>query len=316
MPVSRADLLSHVRRDGLTQLYEYTQSLIRGNDARPPNALWHYTSTEGLVGILTSDCLHFTDVRFLNDTSEIEYGRALCRKVMTDILTTETGATARLLTTLLDRFDDPAGITSYVACFCHNGDLLSQWRTYGATGNGFSLGFDTTSTHWRESETGSGVVLRRVEYDPARQRKRVTKILRGGFDLVKKVEQCEDGDEESLAQAVTAVADRLTRWLRSLYLTFKSYAFREEREWRLIAGREAVPSDDLKFRVTAHALVPYIPICEGLRVTQHGSHLPIRKIRCGPGVAIEVSKFALPQFLKKMNRESIQISRADIPVRK
>lgn len=41
------------------------------------NIIYHYTSYEGLKGILSSQKLRFTDYKFLNDPTEIEY----CKKL-------------------------------------------------------------------------------------------------------------------------------------------------------------------------------------------------------------------------------------------
>src|SRR5690606_5989778 len=134
----------------------FMKAHIRGDDPRPPDVLWHYTDVTGLKGIIESDSLHFTDARFLNDTSEMKHGRMVYLEVLENALGVECGARLSLVQSLRSSVDDEGSGGSYVACFCTEGSLLSQWRTYGATGNGFSLGFDTTSTHWRESETGSG----------------------------------------------------------------------------------------------------------------------------------------------------------------
>jgi hypothetical protein len=41
-----------------------------------------------------------------------------------------------------------------LACFCDRDNLLSQWREYGAGGDGFALGFDKQLT--RISHQGIG----------------------------------------------------------------------------------------------------------------------------------------------------------------
>ena len=41
----------------------------------PPDLLYHYTGWEGLEGILRERMIWATDVRYLNDTSEVHYTR-------------------------------------------------------------------------------------------------------------------------------------------------------------------------------------------------------------------------------------------------
>ncbi len=41
--------------------------------------LWHYTTAEGLKGILSSQTLWVTDYRYLNDSSEFIYSKQIIR---------------------------------------------------------------------------------------------------------------------------------------------------------------------------------------------------------------------------------------------
>jgi len=45
-----------------------------------PNVLYHYTSADGLIGILTSKSIWLTDLRYMNDLSELQYANQLIEK--------------------------------------------------------------------------------------------------------------------------------------------------------------------------------------------------------------------------------------------
>src|SRR2546423_10494745 len=47
-----------------------------------PRLLYHYTSADGLLGMLQGRQLWATNVRFMNDTSELAYGIRLVREVL------------------------------------------------------------------------------------------------------------------------------------------------------------------------------------------------------------------------------------------
>jgi hypothetical protein len=51
----------------------------RTGDGRAIPALYHYTDTKGLLGIVQSGCLWASDVRCMNDTLELEAGLARFR---------------------------------------------------------------------------------------------------------------------------------------------------------------------------------------------------------------------------------------------
>lgn len=42
-------------------------------EKKPPERLYHYTSIDGLKGILDSRCLWASQIHFLNDTKEFNY---------------------------------------------------------------------------------------------------------------------------------------------------------------------------------------------------------------------------------------------------
>ena len=45
-----------------------------------PHVLYHYTSADGLIGILTTKTIWLTDLRYMNDLSELQYSRELVAK--------------------------------------------------------------------------------------------------------------------------------------------------------------------------------------------------------------------------------------------
>lgn len=47
-----------------------TQSNVPGEEPKEPELLYHYTTQEGLLGILKDRCIWATHIRYLNDTSE------------------------------------------------------------------------------------------------------------------------------------------------------------------------------------------------------------------------------------------------------
>jgi hypothetical protein len=138
-----------------------------------PRELFHYTSPEGLIGIVTSRSLWASDMLSLNDASEAAYPY----KLIADVLDTHPGVAEehrhRFMTQLTD-YTFPL-YTPFVACFCEDGDLLSQWRAYGSGGEGFAAAF---SFSWLSSlENRAGFRLLRVIYDRAQQEDLILRLL-------------------------------------------------------------------------------------------------------------------------------------------
>lgn len=124
----------------------------------PPSVLYHYTSLEGLIGILTSGTLRATLITQLNDRLELRPGLSALTKVL------EEHKAHRVLEELRDKDDDRV----FVSCFCASPSMIPMWSTYAAAaGGGYAIGIRTEKL---KDATVLGVAdrrpaLRRVSYD-------------------------------------------------------------------------------------------------------------------------------------------------------
>src|ERR1039458_6367368 len=142
---------------------------ISRNANAPLVPLYHYTGAEGALGIVSSGEIWATDADYLNDPSEILYGRDLIRNVWHDF---KRGAT--VLASVQDVVDSMTTFlyekwmyATYLTCFSERRNDLSQWRAYSESGTGYSLGFDSTRLI-----ANAGFHLFRVEYSLESQRDR------------------------------------------------------------------------------------------------------------------------------------------------
>jgi hypothetical protein len=120
---------------------DWLKGIVQTSMDDSPQTLWHYTSAQGLVGIIRTDRLWASDSLFLNDAAERNYGVELMMSALADV---EIDSPARSTTAfilglvhpesgILRRWLD-AQLRLFVTCFCSEGDLLSQWRTYAGSG--------------------------------------------------------------------------------------------------------------------------------------------------------------------------------------
>jgi hypothetical protein len=64
--------------------YETIEEGIDMNEQKTTSKdlLWHYTTPEGLTGIIESNSLWATDVFYLNDLTEFMYGINIARRII------------------------------------------------------------------------------------------------------------------------------------------------------------------------------------------------------------------------------------------
>jgi hypothetical protein len=144
-----------------------------------------------------------------------------------------------------------------VACFCENGDLLSQWEGFGNGGEGFALG---VSFSWLLSLANNGFRLQKVIYDPDQQVDLVLMLLTNVSSLLAQRSFSDQEQGEIWQDAAASLAP----WV----VMFKDPVFREEREWRLV-NVEPIPAP-YSFRRSGHRIVPYvtIPVSDCQAITQ------------------------------------------------
>jgi len=281
-------------------------------NARVPNVLFHYTSVAGLQGIIDSTSVFMTDAMFMNDQSELVYGRDLVADVLRSRLRELTDIRQRYaidvcLNYLTSGVSVLRSFRAYVACFCNNGNLLSQWRAYAAPGSGYALGFDAERMRKSLLHLDEAISPRliKIEYRRARQEQ----IVRYAIDLYLQ-------DVAVSPSAPTAANDReaamlapLPILLGTLLPQFKHPVFSEEREWRLIAHvNESQGRRHLQFTHRRSHIVPHLTL-------GFDGALPLVSVTHAPSSEPDMKKEGMRELLNSRGYESVSVLGSDIPLR-
>lgn len=212
--------------------------------------IYHYCSPSTLLAILQSKCLRLGDIGAMNDSMERQWGiDALQQELSTR---DEYGDTP-----FMEVMDRAIHRTSYEAltlasCFSIEGDMLSQWRAYADNGAGFAIGFDPLALQMLP------VSLLEVCYDPQVQLERIADGVDHIIELYERIftpgkfapGKWSGRDPESTQVDMTELIQRqISEFvLAAKYLTydlvaFKSKAFSEEREVRIVHHVSVNPDD-------------------------------------------------------------------------
>jgi hypothetical protein len=295
----------------LDQIYAEVASFL----PPPPQMLWHYTSGDGLMGILGEGSLWSTHVSCLNDTGELNYAHGLLLDALRE--QAEAAVPGSIEDTFLSHVlsnssRDGAGSSDvFVACLTEKGDDLSQWRSYAGGEGGYAVGFNA---HW---------ILQGVD-----------KAFRKGIYRV----NYKGEDHRQLARrlAVSTVTNYLagrsarqhlpeSQWMQS-FLThwsasltqlgpaIKHPAFADEAEWRFV--HRLLPTDipHLRYRQRRSMMARHLPL--RLPATGHAdtNYLPITHIRVGPSPHREVSAQSIRHLLATLGyQHSVSVETSAIP---
>jgi len=298
--------------------------------------LYHYTVVEGLKGIIERNELWASSAYFLNDSAEIIYGYGVLKDVLDAWLAKsrrpEESFTLGLVRDLRKWFGedllerhviDPI----YLACFCEDDNLLSQWRTYGQSG-AYSLGFrvpaDAFSNQGFKPEPNTYTSRWiQVEYERKGQISKCSACLEqvlNALDAPEVVEAIRTiGDHPILgySKLLRTVGDILVEEI----VGFKHEAFSVEKEWRIVVRRRELTKqgtdDDGKtptpiyFRSSNGSLIPYVKLIP----IDHLKKLPIACIRSGPTLEKTTTVMAICMLLEKSGFSGVRVRGSDITVR-
>lgn len=268
-------------------------------NVQPSATLYHYTSLQGLMGIIESRVLRASDVRYMNDSTELTYALNMIQTAIADrapATPTDARSLSAFATWLRDQINK--GPMLFSASFRANGNLLSQWRGYASHGKGMSLGFNPAAI--QRLAVDQGFSLGQCIYDPKQQIGLIEDII----DTV--LSMCSD------SRCLNSVFDEIEGDLLSMCALFKHPAFIEEQEWRLVSP----PFTDaggkpISFREGKAMLVPFYEFTIELSGTIELDHVFV-----GPTPNADLSVTALSHYLTLHSaRPGGGISESGIPYR-
>ena len=242
---------------------------------RVEGGVFHYTDLSGLKSIATDHDLWLTNALYCNDEAEMKLGNQVARGEIARLRDDPAGSPARK--EYLEKLDaalrEPPREGVYICCFCEEDDDLSQWRAYGADGNGVSIQIDTNAF---VNHTGSHpfgfLAIWNVQYGKARQEEIMRRALEKTF------EQFSQLPADQIARKAKDVIDFFIP-------TFKHEGFAGENEWRMIFVPSPASPVKPRYRARRDMLIPYYSLKDlvlSLGVAKDTWRLPIRKVRIGP----------------------------------
>ncbi len=280
---------------------------------KPATTLYHYTSLDGLRGIIDSGAIWASEIRYVNDASEMQN--------MASILLFETNRRISKGTDnykileqfgrwLSNRLTD--GHMLFVASFTENGNLLSQWRGYCPAGKGVSVGFDQeyiiTCAKAQAFEIGKCI------YNTKEKESIRGKVIDAIVALAESTGENNDPSKRHPTESYYGIFEACEDTLLRISSLIKHTSFEEEQEWRAISPIvKNYVKTPIQYREGVSMLVPYTNF--DLSNSGH-TKISIQGIYLGPTPNINLSMGSLSKYLSIRGvspKDGIRYS--DIPYR-
>lgn len=293
--------------------------------------IYHYTSPEGLFGIIKERCLFATDMLYQNDANEGVYSLDLLRRVVNtneeispllkEQIEIEIGS-------LKDKAADH--YKSYIICFCKNSDLLNMWKYYtkGSSVKGYNMGFDISklekSLHIMIDDSDSynttpalpdnadrlKVIHGSINYNEKDQLFQIT-------DIVNKFVRKLTANAKGNVRFLSTMAYLIVKKVYYMGVFFKTPPFSEEREYRFLFMPGAVVNDPElqkkgipakeEFRLKDGILVPYQKCRFDTDCARSITGAPSMDLKRGMASLNRMLKTDFPHLQGKIKESSIKL---------
>ena len=270
-----------------------------------PEYLYHYTSVQGVDGILNNKLVWASELHFLNDSKEWKHAFELAQEQILKRFWARQGDAEWQY--LLRELGEALRYHSWDVCvfsLSATSNQLSQWRAYCPSEGGYAIRFRTV--HLLDQLRAQGFALFRCEYDLKIQTKRIDTILSSVLkELVPDQEKLRS-NRSVLVETTMAAKSEILNQIAMIAPTLKHPDFKEESEWR--AFKLIFPGDtEMSYHLRGNVAVPHYK----LHLDAAPGAFPIDEITVGPGNHQELARRGLSAIVNKA-RMRIKVSQTPL----
>lgn len=280
----------------------------------PKKYLYHYTTPSGLIGILKSNSIWATHIRYLNDHDEL-IGAFEIAKAQLDEKLKATGQASDKFK-ILSKMEEKINLTNgkfyvYVCSFSNKDDSLPQWRAYCPPTGGYALGVSTQYLK-KKLEQENMWFLGKCIYNKDLKGKIINEVIDSILQMF--TDKSLGKKPHEIDQITEELAVDFNFEIAKIGGLFKDDAFIDEDEWRLIAPTILVNNDNIQFREGASCIIPYYEFGIFKNSEKIELHEDSIKIIIGPTPYIDTqAKQAAQHLLTKEQKISGEIVCSEVP---
>lgn len=310
--------LPQIHRDALKVYREsFIEKSMKTTGLPLKRPCYHYTTAQGLYGILESKSIWLTDIEHMNDPSELKHGLSfpidyLEELVQTSQNTLERIFTSAIRTVLTEKISHR--YIFYVTSFSFDGDHLNQWRAYADNGRGYCI--EISKDVFLPENLGASKLqplsVYVMQYGDSKIKSRQRKVIKDALQVLKSIPSPENLPSDQRKAFLKNLSATCVTELIMNSMDVKNIAYKTEREVRLLLVHGVTRArQGSKIRVKDGSFVPYHPF--NLTAGNVGNKF-LNSITVGPAARAD-AELALNKLLRTLNYSEIPIKRSKIPYR-
>lgn len=298
----------------------------------------HYCSVDTLKSIMSNGCLRFSDIRFLNDSTEFKEAVLFVRNVLSEKNYLPEFKKLILDSEEIKELEDykQSGITksengtyeskifrTYTCSFSTDDDILNMWNYYATYGNGVNIVFDHSWNLFEGSNKAeinvsdkleNGIIMDRglVIYKNEDKEKCLIEMLDKLQDIYTKV---KNNSEEYQKYILFAFKQSI----ENMRCFFKNVSFENEKEYRIVLK---IPEDLLLEKKFEGDIVNYNQFIRGNILIPYVDYKfnkkSVKRVTINPYVTGEkgIFRLGIEELLWSEGIKDVDIIYSAIPMRK
>ncbi|MEW8436923.1 MAG: DUF2971 domain-containing protein [Candidatus Thiodiazotropha taylori] len=261
---------------------------------QPTKPLFHYTTLQGLTGIVESSKLWATNVFYLNDASEVKHAASLLKLAIDKKLQSKNDN--KELLTQLSSWLTSSHIERhqfFVSSFTEQSNLLSQWRGYSKLGQGVSIGLSHELMIYACAEQDFTIV--KCIYEKEEKENIIREFLNRVLREAQEMGPNKNTSQRHPSQSYYDIFEMFEAAFLEIASSLKHPSFKEEEEWRFISPLITDLTDSrIKYRVANSTLIPYMEF----HLPKEADHLLFHEVVIGPTQSMNLSMMSIPNYLR------------------
>jgi hypothetical protein len=308
------DKIFHLETPVSCALNAVLNDLTQRSANHAPPALYHYTDVGAILGIVKDKRIWMSDIRFMNDPSELHYGEyTVAHEGFRQFAEHNTGYVSELIEKCLTKADNTAIFTSkirphiFAFSLSSKRDAITHWREYAQRGKGYCLELKSKNL-FALSDNSLG--LYRVRYHLSDQ----TEVYLQFFEEIQR-SLLNKNDLGEISNEI--LSDHISIGLSIISSIMKNMQYESESEWRILNIRPRDDIAEIKFSARPFAIKPYVDLDlnELIRNEEVGEYNnPIKSIMAGPALE-KIATYSLELLISQIKENGISINCSAIPLR-